>query len=74
MEENNVNEWQEPPLPADLKPIDNPPQMSEAETLGSIFIEPGKTFEDMRRKPRFLIAGIIIIIITSIFQVLYQVA
>ena len=54
MEENNVNEWQEPPPPEDLKQIENPPQMSEVETLGNIFIEPGRTFEDLRRKPRFL--------------------
>ena len=71
MEENNVNEWQEPPPPEDIKQIENPPQMSEVETLGNIFIEPGRTFEDMRRKPRFLIAGIIIIIVTSIFQALF---
>ena len=58
MEENNVNEWQEPPPPEDIKQIENPPQMSEVETLGKYFIEPGRTFEDMRRKPRFLIAGI----------------
>ena len=29
MEENNVNEWQEPPPPEDIKQIENPPQMSE---------------------------------------------
>ncbi len=71
MEENNVNEWQEPPPPEDIKEVENPPQMSEVETLGNIFIEPGRTFEDMRRKPRFLMAGILIIIASSIFQVLF---
>ena len=64
-------EWQAPPLPEEIKQIEDPPQMSEAATLGSIFFEPGKTFEDMRRKPRFVMAGIIIIIVVTLFQVLF---
>ena len=36
------------------------PQMSEVATLGNIFFEPGNTFEDLRRKPRFILATIII--------------
>ena len=71
MEEQNSTEWQQPPLPEEIKEEENPPQMSEAATLGSIFFEPGKTFEDMRRKPRFLLAGIVIIIVVSAFQVLF---
>ncbi|MEP7076161.1 MAG: YIP1 family protein [Acidobacteriota bacterium] len=39
------------------------PQMSEAATLVSIFFEPGKVFEDLRRKPRFIMAGVIIAIL-----------
>lgn len=64
-------EWQAPPLPEEIKQIENPPQMSEAATLGNIFFEPGKTFEDLRRKPRFVMAGIIIIIFVTLFQVLF---
>ena len=64
-------EWQAPPLPEEIKQIENPPQMSEASTLGNIFFEPGKTFEDMRRKPRFLLAGLIIIFVVSLFQVMF---
>lgn len=64
-------EWQAPPLPEEIKQIENPPQMSEAATLGSIFFEPGNTFEDMRRKPRFVMAGIIIIVVVTLFQVLF---
>lgn len=64
-------EWQAPSLPEEIKQIENPPQMSEAATLGSIFFEPGKTFEDMRRKPRFVMAGIIIIVFVSLFQILF---
>ena len=36
------------------------PQMSEASTLVSIFFEPGRVFEDLRRKPRFIMASVII--------------
>ena len=35
--EQNQAEWQTPPLPQDLKAAQEPPQMSEAATLGSIF-------------------------------------
>ncbi|MEJ7700592.1 MAG: hypothetical protein WKF71_13220 [Pyrinomonadaceae bacterium] len=34
----NPEEWQAPPQ--DLKPLQEPPQMSEAATLGSIFLNP----------------------------------
>jgi hypothetical protein len=64
-------EWQEPPLPEEIKQIENPPQMSEAATLGNIFFEPGKTFADLRRKPRFVMAGVIIIVLVTLFQVLF---
>jgi hypothetical protein len=33
--------------------------MSEVGTLGSIFFEPGRTFDDLKRKPRFIIAAVI---------------
>ena len=44
--------------------------MSEVGTLGNIFIEPGNTFEDLRRKPRFILAGLILIFLTTAFQIL----
>ncbi len=72
MEENNVNEWQEPPLPEEIKKIENPAQMSEVETLGNIFFEPGRTFEDLRRKPRFILALLITVIITSGYIIAFQ--
>ncbi len=53
------SEWQAPPLPEQINIVSDPPQMSEVGTLGSIFFEPGRTFEDLRRKPRFLLAGLI---------------
>lgn len=71
MEEPMSNDWQAPPPPKDIKKIEEPPQMSEAATLGNIFFEPGNTFEDLRRKPRFIMAGIIIIIAVSLFQIVF---
>lgn len=43
------------------------PQMSEVGTLGNIFIEPENTFKDLRRKPRFIIAGIIIALLVAAY-------
>lgn len=51
-----------------MEPIaTDPPQMSEAATLGGIFFEPGRTFEDLRRKPRFIIASIIIALLVTAY-------
>jgi hypothetical protein len=61
--------WQPPPPPRDVAEDREPPQMSEVGTLGSIFFEPGRVFEDLRRKPRFLIAGAIIVFLITVFQV-----
>jgi len=58
MQEQNSSEWQAPPPPEKIEQGD-PPQMSEVATLGNIFFEPGNTFEDLRRKPRFIIAAVI---------------
>jgi hypothetical protein len=46
-----------PPPPSEVK---EEAQISEVGTLGTIFIEPEDTFKDLKRKPRFIIAGIII--------------
>ena len=43
------------------------PQMSEVATLGNIFFEPGRTFEDLRRKPRFVLATIIISLVFTAY-------
>lgn len=59
------------PPPPPEKVVEDPPQMSEVATLGNIFFEPGGTFEDLRRKPRFILAGLIVIIAVNIFQVAF---
>jgi hypothetical protein len=48
-----------------------PPQMSEPGTLGNIFFEPAETFEDLRRKPRFLIALLIMTVLITAFTLLF---
>jgi hypothetical protein len=67
----NTNDWQEPPIPEEVRRENLEPEMSEVATLGNIFIEPGRTFEDFRRKPRFVLAGLIIILAVSAFNVLF---
>ncbi|MGI8639197.1 MAG: Yip1 family protein [Pyrinomonadaceae bacterium] len=69
--EKNETEWQAPPLPEEIINTEEPAQMSEVATLGNIFFEPGNTFEDLRRKPRFLLAGIISILVVSLFQFMF---
>jgi Yip1 domain len=40
-------------------------EMSTAETLTGIFFEPSRTFEALRSRPRFLVAGLILFILTT---------
>ena len=41
-------------------------EMSTAETLIGIFFEPSRTFEALRARPRFLVAGLIVFILTCL--------
>ena len=65
------NEWQEPPIPERIHKEELPAEMSEPATLVNIYIEPGRTFEDLRRKPRFLMAWLLIIIAVTAFNGLF---
>lgn len=71
IESNINNEWVAPPPPDDFKTANEPPQMSEAATLGNIFFEPGRVFDDLRRKPRFIMASLILILATTAFNFLF---
>ena len=51
--------------------VENVPQMSEISSLASIFFEPGRTFEFLRSKPKFIVGGLIIIFLTMAFQNLF---
>ncbi len=70
MDENNIAELPTPPPEKLATPVEDP-QMSEPAMIGNIFIEPGRVFEDLRRKPRFIIAGLLIIFAFSIFQIAF---
>ncbi|HUR97710.1 MAG TPA: Yip1 family protein [Pyrinomonadaceae bacterium] len=65
MENQETADWQAPPPPEMIKREE--PEMSEAATLGNIFFEPGRTFEDLRRKPRFVLAMVVICILTTAY-------
>ena len=43
--------------------------MSEVATLGNIFFEPGNTFEDLSRKPRFIIATVLISLLVTALRI-----
>lgn len=60
MENPNNAEWVAPPPPEGPVPEPEKPEMSEIGTLGNIFIEPGRTFRDLARKPRFIMATILL--------------
>jgi hypothetical protein len=45
--------------------------MSTPETLSGIFFEPGRTFEALRARPRFLVAGLIAVAAFMAFYVMY---
>jgi hypothetical protein len=50
------------------KQVDNS-KFSVFGSLIGIFIEPGKTFESMKLKPKFLVAGILAVLMFSVYQV-----
>jgi hypothetical protein len=58
-----------PPLPAAETP--SGPVMSTGQTLTGIFFEPGRVFESLRDRPRFLAAGIVIIVAVLAFNILF---
>lgn len=75
-ENTNANrapgEWQAPPPPEQTnRAAAEAPQMSEAATLGNIFFAPAETFTDLRRKPRFILALLTMIVLTTAFQFLF---
>src|SRR6187551_1009219 len=64
--QDSAAEWQAPPPPEKIAPAEQA-EMSELATIGNIFFEPGRTFEDLRRKPRFIIATVIISLLTTAY-------
>jgi hypothetical protein len=76
MSDPNIPDMQEESHQVNLNPQPLPPRevvMSTGETLTNIFFEPGRVFEALRSRPRFLVAGVIILIaITAYTIALYQ--
>ena len=56
-----------PPPPFPHQEQLNGPMLSTGETLSGIFFDPARVFESFRPRPRFLVAAIIITVITLIF-------
>jgi hypothetical protein len=46
------------------------PEMSTAETLTGIFFEPSRTYEALRARPRFLVAGLLLLVLACLVTVL----
>jgi membrane protein, antimicrobial resistance system len=66
---SDPNQQFQPPPPPPLATPEAGPQMSTPATLTGIFFEPGGTFEALRVRPRFLIAALILVILTTIVDV-----
>ena len=66
---SDPNQQFQPPPPPPLATPEAGPQMSTPATLTGIFFEPGGTFEALRVRPRFLIAVLILVILTTIVDV-----
>lgn len=60
-------QWQPPP-PPDIQraPVETGPDMSTPATLSGIFFEPGRTFEALRKRPRFLVVGLILLVLIAV--------
>jgi hypothetical protein len=66
-------EFQPPPPPFAAKPEPPTVEMSTAGTLTGIFFEPGRVFEALRSRPRFLAAGLVLLVLTiGVTAVVYQ--
>lgn len=72
MSDSEIEGFQPPPpprLPEDEQPTG--PVMSTAETLTNIFFEPGSVFQSLRARPRFLVAGLIVIAVSMAFTITF---
>lgn len=60
-------QWQPPPPPPLAEtPVPAGETMSTPATLTGIFFEPSRTFDALRARPRFLVAGLILMLLTAI--------
>jgi hypothetical protein len=68
---SDPNQQFQPPPPPPFAPTPPPAavEMSTVETLTGVFFEPGRVFESLRTRPRFLAAGIILLVLTIVVTV-----
>src|SRR5712691_3036388 len=71
---SDPNQGFQAPPPPPYAPTPKPTvEMSTAGTLTGIFFEPGRVFEALRVRPRFLIAGLILLLLTiGVTAAVYQ--
>jgi hypothetical protein len=68
-----MSEANSPTTPYAGAPRDaNAPTMSTPQTLTNIFFEPGRTFEALRERPRFLVAALISLALFMTFYLTYM--
>jgi hypothetical protein len=65
MSDSNSEFQPSPPTPAGAE-TSSGPSMTTAETITGILFEPSRVFESLRARPRFLAAGIVLILLTLI--------
>ena len=72
MSDPNSNDFVPPPPPPQpVSDTTGAASMSTGQTLTGIFFEPGRVFESLRERPRFLVAGIICTIALLTFTTLF---
>lgn len=59
------------PMPPPAEAARTADGMTTPETLGNIFFEPGRTFEALRERPRFLVAALITLVAFMAFYLAY---
>lgn len=72
---SDPNQGFQPPPPPGLagRPESAAETMSTGATLTGVFFEPGRVFEALRARPRFLVAGLILLLLTiGVTAVVYQ--
>jgi hypothetical protein len=66
-----INDFQPPPPPPFDHGKEEPtgPTLTAMETITGSFFEPGRVFESFRQRPRFLVAGLLVVLLTAIVSV-----
>lgn len=63
----NMEEFPSNDTPNEKPDSSDQSQMSEFSTVINVFFEPGRVFEDLKRKPRFIIGAVIIALCATVY-------